>query len=87
MTKPTDIDCHGCKISMFCSRKNKDSSQPCETNLWAVCVAFVVPLLGIVLILALAQDRVGEGWSALSILLFLALYFLALKLMKIEFKK
>ena len=87
MTKTDNIECHGCKISMFCSRKDKETSQPCDTNLKAVGVAFVVPLVCIVLILTLAQGRVGEGWAALAILVFLAVYFMVIKLLKIDFGK
>ena len=87
MTKTNNIECHGCKISMFCSRKDKETSQPCDTSLKAVCVAFVVPLVCIVLILVLAQGRVGEGWAALAVLLFLSLYFLVIRIMKIDFSK
>ena len=87
MTKTDNIECHGCKISMFCSRKDKETTQPCETNLVAVGVAFVLPLVCIVLILFLAQGRVGEGWAALAVLLFLLLYFLVIRMLKIDFSK
>ncbi len=87
MTKTDNIECHGCKISMFCSRKDKETAQPCETNLVAVGVAFVLPLVCIVLILFLAQGRVGEGWAALAVLLFLSLYFLLIRMLKIDFGK
>lgn len=87
MTKTGNIECHGCKISMFCSRKNKETSQPCDTSLVAVGVAFVLPLVCIVLILFLAQGRVGEGWAALAVLLFLLLYFLVIRMLKIDFSK
>lgn len=87
MTKTDNIECHGCKISMFCSRKDKETAQPCETNLVAVGVAFVLPLVCIVLILFLAQGRVGEGWAALAVLLFLSLYFLVIRMLKIDFGK
>lgn len=87
MTKSSDLECHGCKISMFCRGKDKDAGQPCETNLKAVLVAFVVPLVCIVLLLVAAQDRVGEGWAALAILVFLALYFLAIRLWRPNFGK
>ena len=85
MAKPTDIECSGCKISMFCSRKNKETSQPCDTNLCAVGVAFVIPLVCIVLVLALAHGRMGEGWTALVVLGVLALYFLGIWLWKPDF--
>ena len=87
MTKTGNIECHGCKISMFCSRKDKETSQPCETSLVAVGVAFVLPLVCIVLILFLAQGRVGEGWAALAVLLFLVIYFLVIRMLKIDFSK
>lgn len=87
MTKTANIECHGCKISMFCSRKDKETSQPCDTSLVAVGVAFVLPLVCIVLILFLAQGRVGEGWAALAVLLFLVLYFLVIRMLKIDFSK
>ncbi len=87
MTKTDNIECHGCKISMFCSRKDKETAQPCDTNLVAVGVAFVLPLVCIVLILFLAQGRVGEGWAALAVLMFLLLYFLVIKMLKINFSK
>ena len=87
MTKIDNIECHGCKISMFCSRKDKETAQPCDTNLVAVGVAFVLPLVCIVLILFLAQGRVGEGWAALAVLLFLSLYFLVIRMLKIDFGK
>lgn len=87
MTKTGNIECHGCKISMFCSRKDKETSQPCNTSLVAVGVAFVLPLVCIVLILFLAQGRVGEGWAALAVLLFLLLYFLVIRMLKIDFSK
>ena len=87
MTKTGNIECHGCKISMFCSRKDKETSQPCDTSLVAVGVAFVLPLVCIVLILFLAQGRVGEGWAALAVLLFLLLYFLVIRMLKIDFSK
>ena len=87
MTKTGNIECHGCKISMFCSRKDKETSQPCDTSLVAVGVAFVLPLVCIVLILFLAQGRVGEGWAALAVLLFLVLYFLVIRMLKIDFSK
>lgn len=87
MTKTDNIECHGCKISMFCSRKDKDTTQPCDTNLAAVGVAFVLPLACTVLILFLAQGRVGEGWAALAVLLFLQLYFLVIRMLKIDFSK
>ena len=72
MAKQTDLDCSGCKISMFCSRKDKQDGQPCETDLRAVVVAFVIPLVGIVLMLFLAQGRVGEAYL-IALLFFLAL--------------
>lgn len=87
MTKTGNMECHGCKISMFCSRKDKETSQPCDTSLVAVGVAFVLPLVCIVLILFLAQGRVGEGWAALAVLLFLLLYFLVIRMLKIDFSK
>ena len=87
MTKTGKIECHGCKISMFCSRKDKETSQPCDTSLVAVGVAFVLPLVCIVLILFLAQGRVGEGWAALAVWLFLLLYFLVIRMLKIDFSK
>lgn len=87
MTKTGNIECHGCKISMFCSRKDKETSQPCDTSLVAVGVAFVLPLVCIVLILFLAQGRVGEGWAALAVLLFLVIYFLVIRMLKIDFSK
>lgn len=87
MAKQTDLDCSGCKISMFCNRKDKQDGQPCDTDLRAVLVAFVIPLIGIVFMLTLAQGRVGEGWTALGILLFLALYFLAIRLLKPDFTR
>ena len=87
MTKIGNIECHGCKISMFCNRKDKETSQPCDTSLVAVGVAFVLPLVCIVLILFLAQGRVGEGWAALAVLLFLLLYFLVIRMLKIDFSK
>ena len=87
MTKIGNMECHGCKISMFCSRKDKETSQPCDTSLVAVGVAFVLPLVCIVLILFLAQGRVGEGWAALAVLLFLLLYFLVIRMLKIDFSK
>lgn len=87
MAKQTDLDCSGCKISMFCSRKDKQNGQPCDTDLRAVLVAFIIPLIGIVFMLTLAQGRVGEGWTALGILLFLALYFLAIRLLKPDFTR
>lgn len=87
MTKTGNIECHGCKISMFCSRKDKETSQPCDTSLVAVGVAFVLPLVCIVLILFLAQGRIGEGWAALAVLLFLLLYFLVIRMLKIDFSK
>ncbi len=71
---------------MFCSRKDKETSQPCDTNLRAVAVAFVVPLLCIVLVLVLADGRLGDGWTALIILVVLAMYFLCIRLLKPNFK-
>lgn len=85
MTKTTDMECSGCKISMFCSRKNKETSQPCETNLRAVVVAFVIPLACIVLVLALAHGRVGDGWTALIVLAVLAVYFIGIRWYKPDF--
>ena len=87
MTKTDNIECHGCKISMFCSRKDKQTSQPCDTSLVAVLVAFVLPLVCIVMILFLAQGRIGEGWAALAVLLFLFLYFIVIRMLKIDFSK
>lgn len=87
MTKSNDLECHGCKISMFCQGKDKEVGQPCETNLKAVLVAFVVPLVCMVLLLVVAKGRVGEGWAALAILVFLVLYFLVIKLLKPNFGK
>ena len=87
MTKTDNIECHGCKISMFCSRKDKQTSQPCDTSLVAVLVAFVLPLVCIVLILFLAQGRIGEVWAALAVLLFLFLYFIVIRMLKIDFSK
>lgn len=87
MTKSTNIDCSGCRISMFCSRKGDDSGQPCETSLKAVSVAFLIPLLCIVLILALAQNRLEEGWTVLLIFAVLAVYFLLVRLVKPDFRK
>lgn len=87
MAKQTDLDCSGCKISMFCSRKDKQEGQACETDLRAVVVAFVIPLLGIVLLLAVAHGRVGDGWASLGILLFLALYFLIIRWLKPDFSR
>ena len=85
MSKSTKLDCAGCKISMFCSRKDNKEGEPCETNLKAVALAFVVPLCGIVLLLVLAQDRVSDGVAALTILFFLMLYFLFIRLLKPDF--
>lgn len=85
MTKSNDLECHGCKISMFCRGKDKETGQPCETSLKAVLVAFVVPLACIVMLLVAAQGRVGEGWAALAVLVFLALYFLLIWLLKPNF--
>ncbi|MBR6700006.1 MAG: SoxR reducing system RseC family protein [Bacteroidaceae bacterium] len=87
MAKQTDLDCSGCKISMFCSRKDKQEGQPCETDLRAVFVAFVIPLVCIVLVLVLAQGRLNEGWTALAILVVLAVYFLAIRLLKPDFTR
>lgn len=85
MSKQSDLDCNGCKISMFCSRKDNKEGQLCETSLKAVLLAFVIPLCCIVLLLALAQGRVGEGWTALGVLLFLELYYLVIKIAKPDF--
>ena len=65
MAKQTDLECSGCKISMFCSRKDKQGGQSCETDLRAVLVAFVIPLVCIVLVLVFSQGYLSEGWMAL----------------------
>lgn len=87
MAKQTDLNCSGCKISMFCSRKDKQEGQPCETDLLAVLVAFVIPLIGIVLMLIMALGIVEECWAALGAFVFLALYFLAIKWLKPDFNR
>ena len=40
MAKQTDLDCSGCKISMFCSRKDKQEGQACETDLCHTLVGY-----------------------------------------------
>ena len=89
--KNTDkLDCAGCKISMFCDQKERDAEQgPCGTSLKAVLIAFIIPLVGVVVLLCATQGRVSEGWAALAVLLFLAAYFLIVKLTspKIKFKR
>ncbi len=85
MTKATDLDCAGCKISMFCKQKSGADMQSCETKLKAVAVAFIVPLIGIVALLWLANGRMSDGWAALCVLLFLAIYFLIIKIIAPKF--
>ena len=75
--------CSGCKISMFCG--HKDEGVACETSLKAVAIAFVIPLIAIVVILAVGQLYFDEILSALAILCFLILYFLAIRLIKPKF--
>lgn len=87
MTKATDMECHGCKVSMFCSRKDKSTGQPCETSLRAVAVAFVIPLCCILLVLFAAQGRMADGCTALCVVLVLAAYFLIIRLLNIDFGK
>lgn len=80
-----NLDCSGCKISMFCHKKDPDAPQ--ETNLNAVLVAFGIPLLGCILILVGGQNSgVGEGITALGILSFLALYYFVLWILKPQFR-
>ena len=52
-------------------------------------IAFIIPLVGVVVLLCATQGRVSEGWAALAVLLFLAAYFLIVKLTspKIKFKR
>lgn len=85
MSKSTQLDCNGCNISMFCSRKDNKEGEPCETNLKAVALAFVIPLCGMVLLLVLAQGRMSDGVAALAILCFLVIYFLVIRLLKLDF--
>lgn len=85
MTKATDLDCSGCKISMFCKQKSGADTQSCETKLKAVAVAFVIPLIGIVVLLLLANGRMSDGWAAFCVLLFLVIYFLIIKIIAPKF--
>lgn len=78
------LDCSGCKISMFCHRKDPDTPQ--ETNLWAVLVAFGIPLAVCVAILIICQGRVGEGMTALCILGFMTFYYFILWLIRPHFE-
>ena len=75
--------CSGCKISMFCGHRNEDGG--CETSLKAVAISFVLPLIAIVVILSLGQLYFNELISALLIVFFLILYFLAIRLIKPKF--
>lgn len=68
---------------MFCG--HKDEGVACETSLKAVAIAFVIPLIAIVGILAVGQLYFDEIISALAILCFLTLYFLAIRLIKPKF--
>ncbi|MBR1468049.1 MAG: SoxR reducing system RseC family protein [Bacteroidaceae bacterium] len=70
--------CQGCKISMFCS--NRGNEEGCETNLKAAGLAFVIPLIGIVAILAVGDIYMEESVTALLILIFLVIYFVLIKL-------
>lgn len=85
MAKSSDINCAGCKISMFC--RGKEQGEPCETSLKAVGIAFVVPLCIILLILVLAQGRLTEGWTVLLVFVCLSLYFVVVRLIKPDFRK
>ena len=77
--KTTDnAHCSGCKISMFC-KKEHNTEGSCNTSLKAVAMAFVVPLIGIVLLICTMQGKIDEGLIALSVILFLILYFVLLK--------
>ena len=87
MAKQTDLECSGCKISMFCSRKDKQDGQSCETDLRAVLVAFVIPLVCIVLVLVFSQGRLSEGWMALLVLLVLMVYFIVVRLIRPDFTR
>lgn len=78
-----NIGCSGCKISMFCSHRNEDGG--CETSLKAVMLAFVLPLIAIVVILSVSNTYFSEIVSALLILCFLAVYYLAIWLLKPKF--
>lgn len=86
MANSVDNECSGCKISMFCRRKKEDG-QPCETSLKAVAVAFLIPLCCVVAVLALAQGRVGEGWTVVAVFAVLLVYFLLVWLIKPDFRK
>lgn len=78
-------DCSGCKIASICGKQG--TSEPCETNLRAVLLVFVIPLILILAVLLSAQDRVGEGIASLIILAVLAVYFAALRFVKINNKQ
>lgn len=75
--------CSGCKIGMFCGNRGRDEG--CETSLKAVCLAFVIPLIAIVSILAVGQVYLDESISVMLIVLFLVLYFFSIKLLKPRF--
>lgn len=87
MTNSNNFDCSGCKVSMFCSSKGKELSQPCKTSYKAILIAFVIPTICVALILAVAEGRIDEILTALGILLFLVIYFFTVRAMRIDFSK
>lgn len=78
-------DCSGCKIASICGKHGTE--EPCETNLRAVLLVFVIPLVLILAVLLLFADRMGEGSAALIMLAVLAVYFGSLRFVKINNKQ
>ena len=73
--------CVGCKLSALCGSHAKGNlRESCGVNLWAVLLAFILPMIGIVVLLTLVQGRICDEWAALVILLFLVIYYALLKL-------
>lgn len=78
-------DCSGCKIASICGKQGTE--EPCETNLRAVLLVFVIPLVLILAVLLLFADRMGEGSAALIMLAVLTVYFGSLRFVKINNKQ
>lgn len=85
MKELSNIDCSGCKISMFCRHSSVEKPQSCTTSLKAITLAFVVPLIGIFVLLCMSHERIGEQLSAVLVILFLAVYYLIIRLLKPNF--
>lgn len=85
MNEETNIDCSGCKLSMFCKHDEVKTQGTCTTSLKAVALAFIVPLIGILILLCVLNGQISELSSAIIVTLFLIIYYLIIRLLKPKF--